>query len=154
MILIAHRGNTTGAQPQLENNPSYILRALSAGFDCEIDVWKVEQQLLLGHDEPTYETSFDFLKKEGLWCHAKNLQALAFLLEHNIHCFWHEDDTVTLTSRGYIWTHSSKSEYKYLMQRYSIAVMPEWNETNDFISSCAGVCSDVIEDYRKYKNDS
>ncbi len=147
MILIAHRGNTTGSQPTFENTPSYITKSLSAGFDCEIDVWKIDKQLLLGHDHPTHQTTLDFLKQKGLWCHAKNLESLTFLLENDIHCFWHEDDTVTLTSRGYIWTHSSKSESKYLMKQHSIAVMPEWNTSIDFITNCVGICSDYITNY-------
>ena len=66
---ISHRGNILGPDVSLENNPSYILEALSLGFDCEIDVWQINNELLLGHDEPTYKTSIDFLSehKNSLW---------------------------------------------------------------------------------------
>ena len=30
------------------------------------------------------------------------------MLRNNIHCFWHEQDERTLTSRGYIWTYPYK----------------------------------------------
>ena len=39
MILISHRGNLKGINPQRENEPLYIVEALEKGFDVEIDVW-------------------------------------------------------------------------------------------------------------------
>ena len=41
-ILISHRGNLTGKQPELENTPSYIDAALAAGFKCEVDVYSYD----------------------------------------------------------------------------------------------------------------
>ena len=38
MILIAHRGNVSGPNPEMENNPLYIDRALEKGYDVEIDI--------------------------------------------------------------------------------------------------------------------
>ena len=55
---------------------------------------------------------------------------------------WHEEDTVTLTSKNYIWAYPNKQPRKG-----SIAVMPEFN--NNDISQCLGVCSDYIEKYKK-----
>jgi hypothetical protein len=53
MILISHRGNLNGPNPERENHPDYIWEALRAGFEVEIDVWWVEGKFKLGHDEPT-----------------------------------------------------------------------------------------------------
>ena len=52
MVLISHRGNTNGKFESYENEPMYIDKAISDGFDVEIDVWMVEGQLFLGHDIP------------------------------------------------------------------------------------------------------
>ena len=41
MILISHRGNITGKQPELENDPNYIRAALDENYDVEIDVWHI-----------------------------------------------------------------------------------------------------------------
>ena len=38
MILISHRGNLDGVNPDRENSPTYIKEAISSGFDVEIDV--------------------------------------------------------------------------------------------------------------------
>lgn len=55
MILISHRGNRTGPNKDQENKPIFIDDALNKGFDCEIDIRMVDDQLYLGHDEPQYK---------------------------------------------------------------------------------------------------
>jgi hypothetical protein len=55
--------------------------------------------------------------------------------------FWHQEDTLTLTSKCHIWVYPGKQPVKG-----SIAVMPEI--FNDKISQCFGVCSDYIENYK------
>ena len=60
MIYISHRGNVNGKIPNKENHPDYIKLALSNGYDVEIDVW-YDNGYWLGHDEPTYNITKDFL---------------------------------------------------------------------------------------------
>ena len=109
MTYISHRGNLNGPEINLENNPSQIKTALSRGFDCEIDVWFINNHFLLGHDGPSHAVKEAFLENKKLWCHAKNLAALEKMSANKlIHCFWHDQDRYTLTSRGYIWTATSQ----------------------------------------------
>ena len=105
--LIAHRGNLDGPNKG-ENHPDYLLHALSQGFDCEVDVWLVNGEIFLGHDNPEYMVKKSFLEKEGLWLHAKNLEALNYLLSQGLVCFWHENDAYTITSNGFIWANIGK----------------------------------------------
>ena len=42
MILISHRGNLMGRDPETENSPQQIRKALSLGFEAEVDVWCVD----------------------------------------------------------------------------------------------------------------
>jgi hypothetical protein len=108
MKLIAHRGLTNGPNSQLENKPSQINLAIREGFDVEIDVWYVHDKIYLGHDRPEYLVDFNFINKPQVWGHAKNYQALEYMLNNGIHCFWHENDERTLTSNGFIWTYPGK----------------------------------------------
>ena len=101
-ILISHRGNLTGKQPELENTPDYIDAALAAGFKCEVDVYSYDDKLYLGHDDAQTETSVRYLQQDAIIAHAKNLDALAAMLQANIHCFFYTDN-YTLTSRNWIW---------------------------------------------------
>ena len=41
MLLISHRGNINGIN-KMENNPNYLDKAMSLGYNVEIDVWKIE----------------------------------------------------------------------------------------------------------------
>ena len=61
MKIIAHRGNVLGPNLKEENSEEYLLKAISAGLDVEVDVWKIQDNLYLGHDEPTYEVEKLFL---------------------------------------------------------------------------------------------
>ena len=140
MILIAHRGNLNGPNPEKENSPPYLNKALASGYNVEMDVWFVDGKWYLGHDEPGYEIDITFLLKEGLWCHAKNFEALERLLNLGVHCFWHDEDEATLTSRGYIWTYPGKA-----LTKKSICVMPE--KASYETIECAGICTDYVVEY-------
>ena len=76
--LIAHRGNITGANPEKENTIKYLLKALDEGFECELDLWFIDNGFYLGHDSPDEIIDEDFLLKysDYLWIHCKNIEAL------------------------------------------------------------------------------
>ena len=136
---ISHRGNLFGPIKQNENKPEYINNALEKGFEVEIDVFIWKSKLWLGHDNPLYEIAVKFLRNPKLWCHAKNLEALNYLLEYkDINVFWHQEDDFTLTSKGYIWTYPNKD-----ITSKSILVVQEDISKNE-IPNCLGICSDYI----------
>jgi hypothetical protein len=101
--IISHRGNLEGSNKELENNPNYIMNAVNFGYDVEIDVWYFNENYYLGHDMPKYKIDLNFLKNNNFWCHAKNFKALENMLKNNIHCFWHENDSATITSKKIPW---------------------------------------------------
>lgn len=149
MIYISHRGNINGRIEDVENKPEYINDTILLGYDVEVDVWFVDGEWWLGHDKPQYKISVQWLeeRQDKLWIHCKNVEAMVELESGNKHYdgfnfFWHETDTLTLTSLSFIWVYPGKQPIKG-----SIAVMPEIY--NEDVSQCFGICSDYIE---KYKN--
>jgi hypothetical protein len=50
MILISHRGNINGSIKSLENNPIYLDSAIKNGYDVELDIWYINNELWTGHD--------------------------------------------------------------------------------------------------------
>ena len=142
MKLISHRGNITGPNHERENHPDYITAAWRKGYDVEIDVWLKDGKFFLGHDNPTYEVDWKFLTNPALWCHAKNIDALSAMLNCGAHCFWHQSDDVTLTSKGFMWTFPGQQ-----LTKMSVCVMPGFKTEQD-ISNCYGICSDWIQNYR------
>jgi hypothetical protein len=140
MILISHRGNIGGKIPEKENHPIYIDESLNLGYNFEVDVWYVDDKLMLGHDNPQYEVLFSFFK-ENMWIHSKNLQACEQLLKTNLNWFWHENDKITLTSKGYIWS------YPNIYVDNGITV--EFGYNKDLPKHILGICTDYPELYNE-----
>ena len=142
MILISHRGNINGRIQEMENNPEYVYNAIQNGYDVEVDVWLKEGELYLGHDHPRYQTDLKFLKNKKIWCHAKTIETLFHLLLHEVHCFYHNTDAVTLTSKGYIWSYPNSE-----LTPLSISLFPE--QRNEDLRYCKGICSDNISLFKE-----
>jgi len=145
MILISHRGNINGRIEKTENKPDYIDDAIKLGYEVEVDIWVIKDLFYLGHDKPQYSISLNWLsqRKDKLWIHCKNIESIERfnILNENYNYFWHQEDTLTLTSKGYIWAYPGKQPINH-----SIAVIPELFMDN--IDSCLGVCSDYIQNFK------
>ena len=63
------------------------------------------------------------------------------MLDNNIHCFFHDKDHYTLTSKNYIWAYPGINGGKM-----TIAVKPE--DKNLDLKKFTGICSDQIEKYK------
>jgi glycerophosphoryl diester phosphodiesterase len=106
MKIISHRGNLNGKNVELENNPTYILKAISMGFDVEIDLRVKDNQLFLGHDAPQYKIDKSFLEdnKEFLWIHCKEIDSLNKIKNiPGLNYFSHDKDDFVLTSLNFVW---------------------------------------------------
>lgn len=157
MILISHRGNINGENPERENHPDYIKEALDKGYHVEIDLW-VENayQLSLGHDRSQYKIFDDFLCNDKLFIHCKNIAALIYLTKplyiENYKCdfFYHENDKAALTFKNKIWEYPRYYKKDDNIKN-SIIVMPELNNIIDenIFKNAYGICSDVIEEYKE-----
>tara|TARA_R110002074_G_scaffold398178_1_gene589726 strand:+ start:1183 stop:1614 length:432 start_codon:yes stop_codon:yes gene_type:complete len=143
MILISHRGNIEGPNPQFENHPTRIDGALSKGYDCEIDVRIIDNEIYLGHDNPTHLINIGWLhnRKNNLWIHCKDLETFSkFNTYYNkLNYFFHDSDLGVLTSLSYIWSANNVKN--------GILVMPELFDTKPN-KYTLGVCSDYIKSYK------
>lgn len=143
MLKIAHRGNLYGPS-EYENSPWYILDALSMGFQAEVDLWLIDDQLFLGHDEIKYPIDSSFMLNilviDNTWFHCKNLNALNYLIDSEIDYkfFWHQEDNHSLTSNGIVWTYPGKATSKN-----SIIVHLEENLPDRYLQ-IYGVCGDYV----------
>lgn len=145
MKIISHRGNLDYITKAEENNPKKIEYASSLGYDVEVDVWLLDNNFYLGHDEPQYLVDDLWLKSLPLWCHAKNNLALFALNKLGITYFWHEKDKYTITSNGLFWAYPGSP-----LNNKTIAVMPEITTySQDDLKHCYGICTDNPNQYRK-----
>lgn len=141
-IVISHRGNLHGPRSAAygENHPKSIaevlrIRAFRYEMNVEVDVWE-KDGLWLGHDTPQYRVEPFMLEDPHIWWHAKNIEALHRLLDLKLHCFFHQTDQCTLTSRGYVWLFPKERP----VSSRSIVVLPEIDDS--CLSWAAGFCSD------------
>ena len=149
MIYIAHRGNTDGPKPELENSPEYIDKALSEGFYAEIDVRKGNMigEFIMGHDYGEHRLPIEwFEERKGLlFIHAKDLATYTYFVgQKDFNVFWHQEDDYTLTSAGQIWAYPGST-----LNEKTICVMPEnvlYSRVD--LSRCFGICSDFVLNYR------
>lgn len=146
MFFISHRGNTIGPNPAEENKIKYINESLHQNFDVEIDLWFTKNKFYLGHDEPQYEVKLDYLDNKKFWIHSKNLECFYELNKYNFNYFWHEEDKIIITSKGFFWNYPGTK-----LSKKSICVLPE--KTDKKNPKCLGICSDFIKDfYDRYNN--
>lgn len=156
-MLISHRGNLEGPNSCVENHPDCIRAVLQAGYDCEVDIWVKSGIIHLGHDEPLYRITKNFLinNQSRLWIHCKNIEALIYCRENlrATNYFFHNEDKVILTSQGFLWHYPDCGPYG----NQSICVLPEWiywfpDSKEGKIPNCYGICSDYIKCLNYQKN--
>ena len=127
MKLISHRGNIRGPISDKENRPSYIDCALGNGYDVEIDVRIIDNELWLGHDKPQYKITHKWLdcRKDNLWIHCKDLETAKKCWEYQSFC--HTSDPYTYTSTGKIWLHdlSMKIDNNVIIAQIDIPEEPQ-----------------------------
>lgn len=144
-IFIAHRALFNGPDELRENHPNQIQAAFNNAFDVEIDVWYKSGRFFLGHDAPKYEIPTHYLINNKLWCHAKD--EITFLtlasIKPRVHYFWHEKDTYTITSEGYIWSYP-----EVMFSKDSIIHIINDSEINKDIIGVRGIVSNNINKIR------
>lgn len=142
MKIISHRGNLNGPEIDSENRIRRIDEVISLGFDAEIDLWKTELGLFLGHDSPLFEVSADWLSenKGRIWVHCKNIEASIACQSIGINWFAHDADPFVSTSHGFVWVHPRN---KFGAQFPNAVVLDiEGYRLQNFDLECYGVCSD------------
>ena len=145
MRLISHRGNVSGPNLENENKPSFIQTAIDEGYDVEVDVRLLDAGLYLGHDNPDYPVELEWLvaRKDRLWIHTKNFQAMNLLIEHDLKVFYHQTEKhAVIGNTRFIWSCD-------LTEATERSVIPligeeETEKYKDVIMNFYAVCSDYI----------
>lgn len=148
MKIISHRGNLNGPNPLTENTEEQIDLCISKGYDVEIDVWCINEDFYLGHDDATTKVSIVFLlnRKKSLWIHCKNFECLSILSKLGLNYFWHQEDNFTLTSQEFIWTYPNNQ----ISSTNQVVLDFSENVPFEFYRNVGvyGVCVDYVEDIK------
>lgn len=128
MKIIVHRG-TDYLNKENENKPESILKFISLGYNCEIDLRVIDNKLYLGHDLPQYEIDSGFIidNYKNLFIHCKNFNAIRYLKDWEdkyseifFHYFTHENDKYHLTSLNKVLTNDTQ-----YLNNHTIYISPE-----------------------------
>lgn len=181
MKIISHRGNLTGPHTAKygENHPEsikYILR--ETPYDVEIDVWKINDVLFLGHDSKKFVVPEDLFNSnqnldvlDRIWVHCKNIEALNWFITQSsmMNVFFHDKDSVTIVYvSGHIWGHPNIGatgphweHFSDLVKKNYIQVLPErtyeyvglekFIPRLDSFNDLFGVCTDYPEHFSPLK---
>jgi len=161
--IISHRGNLIGPDSERENTIEAIEKALSLGYDVEIDIWYVAGSYWLGHDKP--ERKFDlnklyeWCKKRNIYLHCKDHYSLLMYLKDkanmisNVYPFFHQEDPCILLRDDIVWVHRECVGGFQSMPEKCIAVLPKCKNLVDIANDLVltkffGVCTDYPEDVR------
>ena len=148
MKLISHRGNLSGPSPENENKIPYVQRAIDRGYDVEIDVRLIDNNLYLGHDSPDYLVDLSWLldRKEHLLVHAKNFQAMSFLIKYDLRIFYHqvEKHTVIGNTKNLWSCDIGEATEKSIIPLISLEEVEKYK---NLVGNFYGVCSDYVGDF-------
>lgn len=163
MRIISHRGNLTGPDPERENTIEAIEKALSLGFDVEIDVWYLAGSFWLGHDKPERKFDinklFDWSNKGNIYLHCKDQWSLLMFLKDkantiaNVFPFMHDKDPCILLRDDIVWVHPEYVHGFQSIPENCIAVLPKCknivNIAEDLVlTKFFGICTDYPENLR------
>lgn len=160
MLLISHRGNISGRNPEKENTIPYIQEAIDLGYMVECDLWVSENKLYLDHSyimiggyaektifsfkNPPIPDNFLENNATALFIHCKNPEALSFCQGKALNYFYHANDSFTISSFGFPIAHSKQKAAKD-----TICMLPETHGlSKESVKDCLGVCSDIISFYK------
>ena len=107
------------------------------GLECDVQMYK--DKLYFGHDEPQEEVDISLMTMQNVFCHAKDLNAMMAMIDmKDVHCFWHQEDTITLTNKGFVWCYPGH----YPVHAKAIWVDLAGAELPKDTSGIWGVCGD------------
>ncbi len=153
MKVYAHRANLDGPGTG-DNRREAIQECLRSGIGVEVDVWGIEGELWVGHDEPAWKLSDDLASSPDVMCHAKNVEAVTVLRNKAAQFFCLDRDLFALCSNGLIW-----ANYGCEPTPWSVMCSPELVGAPESIEQfwprvarAYGVCTDFPRRYRELQS--
>lgn len=79
MIYISYQGIYDGTNFEYANTPNQIAKASGYGFNVMLDVWREDNKLYLGYEQPTTEVTEKYLQNKRFWINAQNEEMQTWL---------------------------------------------------------------------------
>lgn len=158
MIFISYRGVYDGNNFEDENTPNQIGKAMSAGYNVMIDVWKVDDKFYLGNEQPLTEVTAKYLQNKRFWLNARNAEMQTYLTiqPHSLYpnYFWFPympPPPYVEASNGKLITPGTVP-----INNSSVVYLPEISDTGLFSTvklKCFGITSSYLSFIRRMRNE-
>jgi len=159
MFYISYQGIYDGSDYQDANTPPQISKALRAGYSCLIDVWRIDNKLYVGNNQPTTEVTERFIQGPRLWINAKNTDMQEWIVDQPARLypnyFWFDTPTpppaYVTASNGKLITPGTVP-----VNTNSVMFLPEIDDRSLFSMvkvRAYAVCSTYLETIRRMRNE-
>ena len=159
MLYISYRGIFDGNDYQDSNTPNQIAKAFGMGFSCMVDVWRVDDKLYLGNDQPITEVTARYLQGKKFWINARNTDMQTWLASQSStlypNWFFFTQPTpppaYVTASNGKLITPGTVP-----IDNNSVIFLPEIKDTGLFCTvklKCFGIISNYLTFIRRMRNE-
>jgi hypothetical protein len=159
MFYISYQGIFDGSNYEDANTPKQIGKALSAGFSVNIDVWRIDNKLFVGNNQPTIEVTERYIQGNRFWINAKNADMQDWIETQSSRLypnyFWFQSPTpppaYTTASNGKLITPGTVP-----INSNSVMYLPEIDDRSLFTMvkvRAYAICSTYLTTIRRMRNE-
>jgi hypothetical protein len=159
MLLISYRGIVDGNNFQDANTPNQIGKARSAGFSVMIDVWRQDDKIYLGNDQPITEVTAKYIQGNRYWLNARNSDMQTWLATQSSTLYpnWFYF-TSPMPPPDYVTASNGKliTPGTVPINNNSVIFLPEITDTAMFSTvklKCFGIISSYLTYIRRMRNE-
>ena len=158
MLYISYRGIFDGNNFQDSNTPKQLGKALSAGFPCMIDVWRQDNKLYLGNDQPITEVTEKYVQGNRFWINARNTDMQIWLASQPSALYPNWFYFPTMPPPPYVTASNGKliTPGTVPISNNSVIFLPEITDTAMFSTvnlKCFGITSSYLTFIRRMRNE-
>lgn len=160
MRYISYQGIYDGTNYQNANTPPQISKALLAGFDCMMDVWRIDGKLYVGaNNDPNIEVTELYIQGARKWINVQNDEMKEWIVTKPAklypNYFWFETPTpppaYVTASNGKLITPGTVP-----INNDSVIFLPEITDKSMFTTThlkCYAVCSTYLTYIKRMRNE-
>jgi len=158
MIFISYRGIYDGNNFQDSNTPNQIAKAFGVGFSCMVDVWRENDKLYLGNDQPITEVTEKYLQGNRWYLNARNTNVQSWLATQSAKLYPNWFYFPTMPPPPYVTASNGKliTPGTVPVNNNSVIFLPEIDDTGLFSTvklKCFGIISNYLTFVRRMRNE-
>lgn len=158
MIYISYQGIYDGTNYEYANTPNQIGKAFGYGVSVMTDVWRVDNKLYLGTDQPLTEVTAKYLQGNRWWINARNTDMRNWLAEQNSKLYPNWFYFPSMPPPPYVTASNGKliTPGTVPINNNSVIFLPEISDRGCFSTvklRCFAICSTYLSFIRRMRDE-